>query len=277
MGRLFFHLTISFIAVISFTSWSFAAFPSDINQDDNISLQDIIIGLRLISGEDPDIPVFADEVDVDGDGRIGFAEVLDGLRTISEYGEFGVVTSAGQVWMDRNLGASQVATSSTDSLAYGDLYQWGRGTDGHEKRTSGITSINATSDTPGHGLFITESSTPYDWRVPQNNTLWQGVSGVNNPCPAGFRLPTETELETERTSWSTNNAAGAYASPLKLVVAGYRRRNDGAVLNAGSGGNYWSATVHGSSSRYLLFNSSNANMSSYNRAYGFSVRCIEDQ
>ena len=29
----------------------------------------------------------------------------------------------GETWMDRNLGASQVATSSTDSDAYGDLYQ----------------------------------------------------------------------------------------------------------------------------------------------------------
>ena len=31
----------------------------------------------------------------------------------------------GTIWMDRNLGAIQVATSSTDADAYGDLYQWG--------------------------------------------------------------------------------------------------------------------------------------------------------
>ena len=41
-------------------------------------------------------------------------------------------------------------------------------------------------------------NSPIDWRTPQNNNLWQGVSGTNNPCPAGFRLPTETELETEK-------------------------------------------------------------------------------
>ncbi|MFZ1451482.1 MAG: hypothetical protein WAT20_02205, partial [Ferruginibacter sp.] len=45
----------------------------------------------------------------------------------------------GKIWMDRNLGASRVATSSTDDLAYGDLYQWGRLTDGHQNRTSGTT------------------------------------------------------------------------------------------------------------------------------------------
>lgn len=37
-----------------------------------------------------------------------------------------VTTATGRVWMDRNLGASSVATSSNDAEAYGDLYQWGR-------------------------------------------------------------------------------------------------------------------------------------------------------
>jgi hypothetical protein len=37
---------------------------------------------------------------------------------------YGTVTTAtGKVWIDRNLGASRVATSSTDALAYGDYYQ----------------------------------------------------------------------------------------------------------------------------------------------------------
>ncbi|MFT7002526.1 MAG: hypothetical protein ACJAVW_003569 [Spirosomataceae bacterium] len=44
--------------------------------------------------------------------------------------------TTGKIWMDRNLGATRVATSSTDAYAYGDLYQWGRATDGHTLRTS---------------------------------------------------------------------------------------------------------------------------------------------
>jgi len=39
----------------------------------------------------------------------------------------------GETWMDRNLGAIQVATSSTDADSYGDLYQWGR-TDYRQKQ-----------------------------------------------------------------------------------------------------------------------------------------------
>src|SRR6056297_2149337 len=184
--------------------------------------------------------------------------------------------TTGKIWMDRNLGASQVATASDDANAYGDLYQWGRAADGHESRTSGTTATLATSDTPGHGDFITNGSIPHDWRNPQNDNLWQGVSGTNNPCPSGYRLPTAAEWEAERTSWSGNNAAGAFASPLKLPATGRRRYSDGSLSLVGSNGYYWSSTVDDSRSLKLYFYNSGATTSNYNRAYGLSVRCIKD-
>ncbi len=184
--------------------------------------------------------------------------------------------ATGKIWMDRNLGASQVATSSTDAAAYGDLYQWGRGADGHQIRTSGTTTTLSTTDNPGHGNFITNGSSPYDWRSPQNDNLWQGVDGTNNPCPSGYRLPTGAELEAERLSWNSNNSAGAFASPLKLPVAGYRYYSNGTLNDVGSNGGYWSGTVNGAYARSLYFNSSIANMNSSYLAYGFSVRCLKD-
>ena len=182
----------------------------------------------------------------------------------------------GEIWMDRNLGASQVATSSTDASSYGDLYQWGRAADGHQIRTSGTTSTNSSTDNPGHNNFILEPNSPYDWRSPQNDNLWQGVSGTNNPCPSGYRLPTQAEWEAERQSWSTNNAAGAFASPLKLPVAGYRSISDGSLNLVGSYGYYWSSTVDGTFSRVLRCDSSGADMYSGTRAGGFSVRCLKE-
>jgi uncharacterized protein (TIGR02145 family) len=179
--------------------------------------------------------------------------------------------------MDRNLGASQVATSSTDAASYGYLYQWGRATDGHQIRTSGTTSTLSGTDTPGNANFILAPSSPYDWRSPQNANLWQGVSGVNNPCPTGFRIPTEAELDAERASWSTQNLAGAYASPLKFSAAGLRDVSTGSLGGVGTGAYYWSSTVDGTYSRYLSFNSGGyAAVTSNYRSYGFSVRCIKN-
>jgi uncharacterized protein (TIGR02145 family) len=184
--------------------------------------------------------------------------------------------TTGKTWMDRNLGASQAATSSTDAAAYGDLYQWGRRSDGHQCRNSATTTTLSSTDTPAHGDFILAPSAPNDWRSPQNFNLWQGVNGVNSPCPSGYRLPTETELNTERTSWSSSDAAGAFASPLKLPLAGGRSRIDGSLFNVGTGGLYWSSTVSGTLSGLLSFNSSAAVMYAGNRAGGGSVRCLKD-
>ena len=184
--------------------------------------------------------------------------------------------TTGRIWMDRNLGASQVATSSTDQNAYGDLYQWGRRADGHQCRTSPTTATLSSIDQPAHGNFILAPNAPYDWRSPQNVNLWQGVNGVNNPCPSGYRIPTETEINAERLSWSQNNSVGAFASPLKWTLAGYRDFSDGSLANVGTYGYCWSSTLSGTGARYLYFGSSNAGMNGHYRAYGLPVRCLKD-
>jgi hypothetical protein len=178
--------------------------------------------------------------------------------------------------MDRNLGASQVATSSTDPASYGDLYQWGRGADGHQLRTSATTTTLSGTDVPGHGDFIVPSGNPIDWRSPQNDNLWQGETGVNNPCPTGFRIPTEVEWNEEIASWSSLDAAGAFASPLKLPAAGGRSRYSGLLSSVGFSGVYWSSTtVDGLYSRALYYNL-NAEVGNFFRASGMSCRCIKD-
>lgn len=185
----------------------------------------------------------------------------------------------GAEWMDRNLGATKVATSMTDNDSYGDLYQWGRGDDGHQKRTSGITSDLSSTDSPGHGNFILTSGSPNDWRSPQNDNLWQGVNGINNPCPAGFRVPTEAEWTAERDTWSSMSYEGAINSILKLPCAGgrhYASSNNGQLFLVGTNGNYWTSTVSGTKATRLNFDETHAEFYSPNRAYGYSIRCIKD-
>jgi len=190
--------------------------------------------------------------------------------------------ATGRYWMDRNLGADQVATSSNDPAAYGDLYQWGRFSDGHQIRTSNITSTLATTPEANagndwDGMFILADTYPHDWLITQTDTLWQGVIGYNNPCPAGFRLPTDTEWLEEMGTWATPDAAGAYNSILKLPVPGHRHRNDGEILVSGIKGYYWSCDVNGVYANGLKIIPESVFISNFDRAFGFSVRCIKDE
>jgi hypothetical protein len=59
-------------------------------------------------------------------------------------------------------------------------------------------------------------------------------------------------------------------------MAGFRSGSNGSLSNVGTGGYYWSSTVSSTYSPRLFFYSSNAYMSSSNRAFGGAVRCLKD-
>ncbi len=200
-------------------------------------------------------------------------------------------------WLDRNLGATAVTSTArsayaddaayeaAESASFGDLFQWGRGADGHQSRTSLIHNTSFASTAAPNagngwdGLFITAGTSPFDWLSTQDDNLWQIGSQINNPCPSGFRVPTQEELNAERVSWISNNADGAFASPLKLPMAGVRFTIGGLVLAVGTEGGYWSSSVSSvisTDARSLFFNSSTTNMFSIGKANGNSVRCIKD-
>ncbi|MCI5149643.1 MAG: hypothetical protein D3916_09695 [Candidatus Electrothrix sp. MAN1_4] len=219
------------------------------------------------------------EEDIEKEGRHGLWYYTNFLDTC----EVETVTSAtGRVWMDRNLGADRAATSYWDELAYGDLFQWGRLADGHEKRTSDTTTTLSSTDVPGHDKFILTSGSYYpdpdDWRSPKNDNRWQGVNGVNNPCPSGFRLPTANEWQAE-----INASMANFDSPLKLILTtGIRSSSDGYIGYPHAFGGYWSSTITdtGNIQSLILFEngptSSSIGIGGFGLASGLSVRCIKD-
>ncbi len=184
-------------------------------------------------------------------------------------------------WMDRNLGASQVATAYDDQDAYGDLFQWGRLADGHQKRDADTVEDQEgdpkNSNNPGHNKFIYGNglSSDGDWRDPKNDDLWQGESGTNNPCPDDWRVPTVYELEDEIESWISENYNGAFDSDLRWTTAGRREWFDGS-LDTGSWGFYWSSSSFGYPDvLFMTFDDVVGFTTDEPRGYGFSVRCIK--
>ncbi len=200
---------------------------------------------------------------------------------------YAAVTGAdGRLWLDRNLGATRIATAFNDQAAYGWLYQWGRASDGHQYTAwgaqpspalSGSTATLSTTDTPGHANFIKNGTSPYAWRNPQNTNLWQGVSGVNNPCPTDFRLPTKPEWQTLVTAAGITNYNNAFSSTLKFTAGGVRDNFNAALGNQGGSGWYWSSGVTGTNSFYLYFDSAEVSLAgSLYHSYGFSARCLKN-
>jgi uncharacterized protein (TIGR02145 family) len=218
-----------------------------------------------------------------------YASVSSGTETYTAYSNLITVTTTGtaiptitsrtgKVWMDRNLGATQVAKSATDTASYGGYYQWGRKADGHEKSNSGtITNLSPSNEVPASysNKFIKSTLAPNDWISPQNSNLWQGVNGINNPCPSGFRVPTSTEFGNEVTAYSITNVATAFSSILKLPAPGNRDVTNGSIPGPGGSCYYWTSTTTLTQSyrvtlATILYNSA------FNRGWGMSVRCIKD-
>ena len=187
---------------------------------------------------------------------------------------FNLIEAGGNCWLDRNLGANLVASSSTDAESYGDLYQWGRAKDGHESRFSAETTTQATTAVPNagnswDGKFIKGSSS--DWLATPDTSLWQGLNGTNNPCPPGFRVPIENELG----GLGISDSSDAF-SILKMPEAGKRRGYSGNLDDVSTEGYYWSSTVDSGSPILLSFRSATSFFSGYTESTGVSVRCLKD-
>jgi uncharacterized protein (TIGR02145 family) len=228
---------------------------------------------------------------VSRDGSINNGKgVTESGKIVTKPWSYGTVTTAtGRIWLDRNLGASRVALSSTDVEAYGDYYQWGRPADGHQTKyltnnnSSGFTNTKSSSSVPSTDLWIVPTDASNDWLITPDNSLWTGANPATNPCPAGFRIPTEAE-------WSAENIANVTATfqtnGLKLTLPGMLTNfgsGGASYTTKGSYGQYLTQTAYTSSpvvggARYFGVNASNQAWfdQNYYKSHGMSVRCIKN-
>ena len=202
--------------------------------------------------------------------------------------------ATGRYWLDRNIGATQVCTSSSDSSCYGDYYQFGRLRDGHELVTvspphSSIVNTKATNIiNTGTSNFI-YSASPVDWISDQTNiddgTLrkisWSQTNGDDSSnklvCPSGYRIPTNSELKAETINNGVIDSASAFSNFLKLPVSGFRNGSDGVKGDVGTKGYLWSLDVSGGKGNAIEFDSSSIGETT--EAYfanAYPIRCIKD-
>jgi len=194
------------------------------------------------------------------DGQIISQYAVADMDSIT-FGSAGVVIN-GVRWATRNVDAPGIFAQNPESL--GMFYQWNR-----------RTGWAATGNVSGWN-----SSTPA-------GTTW---TSANDPCPQGWRVPTETELRTlinanfVTSQWATVNGVNGHrftdrntGNNIFLPAVGSRYSGHGTLYHAGSIGCYWSSTQFNSSNAYYLyFYSGNARVNYNNRAYGFSVRCVAE-
>lgn len=196
----------------------------------------------------------------------------------------------GLVWLQQNLGSSQVAVSKTDTAAYGHLFQWGRWDDGHQLRNSATGAVPAANNPSGTGngstTFYTGTSTAAWWTPQALTDTWDGTSATDassvrgvDPCKAvgaGWRMPTEAEWVAVIADEAISGPDPAFDSHLKLTIGGSRSSSEGAYNFVGTRGYYWSGTTSSTGAKYLYYSSAITNPSAGStRGSGASVRCLQ--
>jgi len=111
-----------------------------------------------------------------------------------------------------------------------------------------------------------------------------GWNTAKTTCPSGWHLPSESEFETllskvggnGSTAYNALNDGGS--SGFSALFAGWRDI-DGSFGNVGGYGVWWSSSEDEDYSAWYLYMSSgnrDASLSGDNKAFGFSVRCLQD-
>ena len=195
----------------------------------------------------------------------------------------------GNIWLQQNLGSDNIAAFETDDNAFGDLFQWGRWDDGHQKRNATISAVTPQPNNPtglnGAGSFLT--SAPEWWATGAITDTWEAafpenVTATNgcDPCKAlgnDWSVPTQQQWTEIIAQETITNIATAYESNLKLPVAGSRLPS-GNFNFTGVRGYYWSKTPSDNVEyvKYLYYSNFivNPNAGS-SRAQALSVRCIK--
>ena len=163
-------------------------------------------------------------------------------------------------WATRNV--DYPGTFAANPEDAGMFFQWNR-----------LQGWSATGTIRGW-----DSSTP-------EGTAWYAE---NDPCPPGWRVPTQEQIMTLRTAgfsgWTSRNGVrgryfGTYPNQFFLPAAGFRDGNEGILAHVGIFFGYWSSTPYIENHRawdLVSFADGTLGTPGFWRGNGFSIRCVAD-
>nr|WP_165359952.1 FISUMP domain-containing protein [Parabacteroides goldsteinii] len=215
---------------------------------------------------------------------------------------FAAVTAYGVVWAPYNSGATEVTGKDETITVWtlekcGYLYQWGRnvpfvyGGESSDLYTGDLSALNKYPDyndaCKNEGVYADKFIKGF---AGADNTWFKDykTGGVtvgdnawlreNQPCPAGWRLPTKAELDKILVD-NPRVSDGKWISPSYanfILIAGGYRGYQGASGKAAIEANFWSSSFAAGAASRLLFSSSSASVDSLAPSYGFFVRCVKE-
>jgi uncharacterized protein (TIGR02145 family) len=189
-------------------------------------------------------------------------------------------------FMCHNLGGEDIISSSQliTRAHHGDWYRFG-------------AKNPSMKNTPAHDTDNTWDNANYyisgNWPDNENEN-------IGNPCPAGWQLPSITELAAVINKNANGNDIGVI-NPLTDVPASWLpasnqtfsnlkksgdylylpaagdRHVTGLLLDRGGYGYYWSSTLIGHGRYIQIHNVGNTTVSSVDSEYAMTLRCVEKE
>jgi uncharacterized protein (TIGR02145 family) len=199
-----------------------------------------------------------------------------------------IIAPNGDIWLDRNLGATKAcykprgdfpddqAYIESQQECFGDLYQWGRAADGHEKRNSKYYNASATHYLQQPPFFF-KGRYNGDWitqeKYVEERAAYYGYT-EGGICPEGFHVPSLADAKAA----TKDMAIEEILSTFKLGFQGTRTDNNN-LWWMGQKGGFWTTTAGAAGIPHTVksFEYEGTHVSYLNgyRAYGRAIRCMK--
>ena len=207
------------------------------------------------------------------DGHMTMAKLGEtlGVPKRLEFVDLGL--PSGTLWATRNLGAETPED-------YGYYFSWGNVVG----RKPNGTTFDYNWGTDNNGNYASTPGAALTGYIPTN----MDYDAVQRYMGGSCKMPTKTQFAELFNSsyttneWTTKNGVNGRLVTSKIngnsiffPAAGYG--NGTSLINAGSGGSYWSCSLYSSANGYsLYFRSSLVNpQDNGSKFYGFSVRAVQ--